>query len=137
MIEMRPKGIMEDDLENIVGRIVMLDGGAIFTTFVKPYVVQEVSKKTLTCFPLKRFLPTGTAQQVYLDELVTDDGYFTVQFKAARLICDNASEVNLIRSMNDQIEDDYNAVIKTAYARFENLAADVSETHDNAEAPRI
>ncbi len=126
MIELRPNGIQDEDLETIVGRIVMVDALLLFTAFKGPARVLSVSKKTMEVIELGRVLDRNTNELTYIDENRNDSQPTSLQLRTAKLICDTADEVNAIRDLREKITQEHTAFVKAVPQRFLQLAQELS-----------
>jgi len=128
MIELRPSGIEQGDERTLVNRIIMVDAGVLFESYMNPCRVESVNKKTLNVVPLQRELNEAKTRVIYTDELNRTDNHSTpVQFRTVRMICDTAAEVNAVRTLQDEVEDEHTAFIKNVPGRFRALARRMSQ----------
>lgn len=140
MIEFRPNGLKAQDLENIVGRIVMVDANVIFAEYAHAARVLSYSSKTLQICELKKELTEERTRWTVVDRLDREDGRgVPLQMRTVKLICDTVEEVNAIRNLQDKIGDEHTAFIKSVPGRFQSLAAEMAgETaHANRPVPRF
>lgn len=123
MIEFRPKGLLPADLESIVGRIVMVDGNAIFPQYVRASKVLSCSGKSLEICELASELDSAINRVVAVDRLSREDGRgVPLQMRTVKLICDTAAEVNAIRRFQDKIDKEYFDFIKAVPGRYQDMA---------------
>lgn len=126
MIDLKPSGLKIEDTFDLVGLIVMSDAGNQFTSYSKPIRVTEVGPKSVSGYPLKRKLSESGKFFVYLDESTQDDGQYSVPLKSVKLICDNAEEVNAVRAMNEEIEQQFHAFLKGSFDKFLELSLEMA-----------
>ena len=127
MIEFRPNGLKAQDLEKIVGRIVMVDANVIFLEYAQAARVLSHSGKTLQICQLKKELTEERTRWTVVDRLDREDGQgVPLQMRTVKLICDTVEEVNAIRNLQDKIGSEYNAFIKSVPGRFQSLAEEMA-----------
>jgi hypothetical protein len=127
MIDFRPNGLKPQDLENIVGRIVMIDGNVIFREYARAAKVVGYSGKSLEISELLKNLDRETNRAVVVDKLEREDGRgVPLQMRTVKLICDTVEEVNAIRRFQEKISDEHTAFIKAVPGRFQQLADELA-----------
>lgn len=127
MIEFRPNGLEPKDLENIVGRIVMVDSSVIFCAYTRAVRVLGYSGKSLEVSELARELDSDRNRLVILDRLDRENSQgVPLQMRTVKLICDTAEEVNAIRQFQEQIGDEHTAFIKAVPERFQQMADELA-----------
>lgn len=127
MIELRPYGILPEDLDTIVGRIVMVDGMTQFDTYNDPARVMSVSKKTMVVVGLKRSYDAEINRMVYRDDAEEERGR-PLQLRTAKIICDTADEVNAVRALGEKLGNEFAAFIKSAPSRYQELVDELAPT---------
>lgn len=132
MIELRSNGLIETDLTNIVGRIVMLDASNFYTAFKEPHRVLGVSGKSLEVVELDNCLDHEINRIQFLDASKNGSRSRPIQFRSVRLICDNAEEVNRIRALDEEIFDEFVALKKAVPGRYLKLSEEMASDYERS-----
>jgi hypothetical protein len=127
MIEFRPNGLLPKDQEKIVGRIIMVDGNTIFQTYNRAARVLGYSGKSLEVCDLARELNSERTRSIFVDRLDREDGRgLPLQMRTVKLICDTVEEVNAIRDLQEKLDAEHTAFIRSVPGRFQDLADELA-----------